>query len=203
MTSEITNLKGNFIILESFKTLFCLPNKLRISRIFNLQRYISLEEYEKEMDNQDKLHSNFFIYEVMRLFAFRYLMCLKSNTENSIEVCLFRESENLGIFSDSLNSPKLLISRLDYPVSINEKSFCFNPDDDSGRIPKGVLRKWFDNKPELLHDTVKDLLYDNGYDTEIKLKDALLQCIKDCGVRYDNELVYWMNSIIDKSRRYF
>ncbi len=200
MSSDNTNLKNYFIILESFKILFCLPNKLKDLSSKSLEvktsrsLYISLENYEKEMDNQDKLHSNFFIYEIMRLFAFRYLMCLKSNTENSIEVCLFEESKN------SKNFP---ISRLDYPVSINEKSFCFNPDDDSGRIPKSVLKKWFDNKPELLHDTVKDLLYDNGYDTEIKLKDALIECIKDCGVRYDNELVYWMNSIIDKSRRYF
>jgi hypothetical protein len=113
------------------------------------------------------------------------------------------ESENEEIKNKKSKNKNFLISRLDYPVSINEKSFCFNPDDDSGRIPKDVLKRWFDNKPELLHDTVKDLLYENGYDDEMKLKSALIQCIKDCGVRYDNSLVYWMNTIIDKSRRYF
>jgi hypothetical protein len=173
-----------------------LPNKLKsdksLSNGSSFHTYITLEDYEKEMEQKDKIHSAFFTYDIMRLFAFRHLMCLKSNTASNIEVCLY---ENIP--------GEITISRLDYPVSVGEKSFCFNIDDDASRIPKGVLKKWFDNKPEMLYDTIKDLLFDNGFDSEDKLKSALHKCIKDCGFRYDNELVYWMNTIIDKSRQYY
>ena len=234
--------ESRFIIIEKIKELFCLPTKLRnevpdIVRNEVPKKYISLNDYIDYIDEKGKLSSNFFIYEVMRLLAFRHLMCIKNNTLSNIEVCLFSSNVSYGDFISNENKgigekdenkgigekdenkgigekdenkgigekdevSKIQISRLDYPVSIHEKSFCFNPDDDACRIPKSVLKKWFDNKPELLYSTVRDLLYDNGFDTEMKLKTAIIDKIKECGVRYDNTLVYWVNSIMDKSRCY-
>ncbi len=167
---------------------------------------ITLSKYLKAVEEQGKVLSNFFIYEMMRLLAFRHLMCLKSNILNNIEVCLFDSSGPLvsasGTCAEASAPEDITISRLDFPISVNEKNFTYDKFDTSSRVPKTVVKIWFDNNDELLIRTVKDLLTDFGIKDEHELKDKLIQCIKKL-TRYDGFLVYWVNAIVENSRYYF
>lgn len=102
-------------------------------------------------------------------------------------------SGNLGNFP---------ISRLDYPISINEKNFCYNPDDEACRIPNTILKDWFNNSNELLYSVAKELLVGNGYNSEYEFKEDLIKQLKSKGYKYDGGVVIWINSIVEKCRIY-
>lgn len=167
-------------LANELKTIFGLPDIKQNDTI------ISLDDYLELLQNYDKNIGNFFITEMRRLLAYRHLMCLKSNYHNNFGVCMFNNFK---------------VSRLDYPVSLNEKNFCFNPDDNSCRVPKTMIKEWFENDYELFYSTMKDLLIDSGLDTDLKLKNVLITNIKK-HCKYDGQIVYWVNSIVENSRVY-
>jgi hypothetical protein len=181
-------------ISNEIKELLCLPKSQNVDNI----SVIPLQDYIKAVEEQDKAISNFFAYEMMRLLIFRSLMCLKSNNIGSFAVVLFHSQNRES--SDSKDS--IIISRLDYPISINEKNFCYNPDDGACRVPQSAIKEWFEDNPELIYSTTKEMLIENGYNTEYEFKEALIKHIRLRGYRYDGFVVGWLNSVVDKTRMY-
>jgi hypothetical protein len=175
-------------ISNEFKELLCIPKNYECMNSEDPEsREIGLNEYLELVQEQGKSVTEFFKFEIMKLIIFRHIMCFKSNFNSNIKVRLFKP---------------MSVSRLDYPISINEKNYCYNPDDEACRIPNCVIKQWFDNSPELLYSVVKKILVGNGYKTEYEFKDALLKHLKIRGYKYDGFIVNWVNSIVEKSRIY-
>jgi hypothetical protein len=150
------------------------------------KEYISLSEYLEIVESKNLKLSTFFINEIRRLFCFRHLMCFKSNYTSNIGVVLY----------DSSN-----VSRLDYPISLNEKNYCYNSDDNSCRVPKNVIKEWFDNDIELFYETMKDFVTNLNLEDEFIFKCTLIKHIKK-KYRYDNFIVFWLNSMLENLRIY-
>jgi hypothetical protein len=172
---------------NTLKTIFCLPKVQDFKTIDS--KVISLDEYINIAIEKNKRFNDFFVLEMRRLLAFRHLMCLTLNQSRNFYVYLVNNSE------------EKLISRLDFPLSMNEKKFCYDAFDKSCRIPKTMIKEWFNNSEELVYDTVKDLLLSNDIDSSLKLKYTLIEAIKENDV-YNDQNVWWVNAIVEQSRKY-
>jgi hypothetical protein len=127
-------------------------------------------------------------------------MCFKSNQERNFAVILLNR-ETIPNPLTPMDYKNIKISRLDYPISINEKNYCYNSDDDSCRIPNVVIKKWFDNSIEMVYETCHDLLSNNGFTSEYELKIKVVDKLKE-NRKYNGFVVYWVNSVIEKCRIY-
>jgi hypothetical protein len=167
-------------IADYLKTIFALP------QIPENKDFISLEVYLKTLEEKNLKLNDFFINEIRRLFCFRYLMCLKSNFEVNIAVVLMEKGK---------------VSRLDYPISINEKNYCFASFNSSSNIPKTVIKKWFNNSIEFFHDFMKSFIENLNLVKEIDFKYKIIDHIKK-KYKYDGDIVFWFNSILERLRIY-
>jgi hypothetical protein len=113
----------------------------------------------------------YFIEEIRKVFAFRWLLCLNNNFENTIEV-----RTGAGI---------------NYPISCRENTFNYDSASSSTRIPKTIVQTWFENKDELVESTINSLV--KGKDLSI-LRFEIQKIIK----KFDKYLISWNNSIFEK-----
>lgn len=211
MNSKEQNSLSN--IVNDFKELFCIPRTYETNSIGTLESFPNFDAYLKDVEEQEKIFSHFFVNEIRRLLIFRHLMCLKSNYErnfrikNSRPLSLTEGSNNIepqNECSRETNDNIIQLSRLDFPLSVNEKSFCYNADDEACRVPKTLIKIWFNNSQEFFYEEVKKMLIGNGYEDPMlsKLKDDMLNILKWRGHIYDGFVVGWINAIIEKCRMY-
>jgi hypothetical protein len=113
----------------------------------------------------------YFIEEIRKVFAFRWLMCLNNNFENTIEV-----RTGVGI---------------NYPISCRENTFNYDSSSVSTRIPKTIIHTWFENKDELVDTTISILIKEKDLSV---LRFEIQKIIK----KFDKHLISWNNSIFEK-----
>jgi len=167
------------IIIDECKPLFGLKKVGKHKAILKdnpiiLVRYqgdVSLSRYFKDMGITYKKAGEPFIHELRKIFIFRWFMCLVNNFENIIEV-------RTG-------------TAMNHPISYKENSFNYDSTSFSTRIPKTIIKKWFNND-ELLVDTMI---------TEfIKEKDiSILRFeIQKIIMKFDKNLISWNNGIFER-----
>lgn len=164
------------LIADELKVIFSIPQvgKHRIN--YKNEEYIMiradsdvpLEDYIIEVGKSNL--TPMFKKEVQRLFAFRWLICMTCNYESKIMV---------------------RIDVLSYPISHFENKFTLDFLSSSSRVPKTVIRDWFEGKEELLLRTIYELI--DGRDTNI-LRSKVCDIIR----KYGSKHIGWSNSIYDR-----
>jgi hypothetical protein len=116
-----------------------------------------------------------FIKEMQRLYVFRFLVCLNCNYENRIEI-----RTGMGAH---------------FPISCRENTYSLDPVDSASRIPKNVIKEWFENNDEMVIDVAKDMLSVASDITMFKFH------ISDNIRKYEKgKYISWVNSIYDRIR---
>jgi hypothetical protein len=139
--------------------------------LIRYQGDISLKRYLSDTMLVPEKTGKYFIEEIRKVFAFRWLLCLNNNFENTIEV-----RTGAGI---------------NYPISCRENTFNYDSTSSSTRIPKTIVYTWFENKDELVDSTINTLI--KGKDLSV-LRFEIQKIIK----KYDKQLISWNNSIFEK-----
>ncbi len=130
---------------------------------------IPIEEFMKYVVDKSTL-TPLFINEMRNIFAFRYLVCLNCNYENKI-----------NIRTDSVP----------YPISYQETTFSLFADKSSCRIPKTIIKEWFDNDDMIFYDTVNLIMKDKD---PMLIKFEVESIIR----KYNDKYIGWVNSIYDR-----
>lgn len=166
------------LIADDIKKIFGIPQVGKHRALYKnneciIVRFIGDESYEKYFYRYRREHlSPGFIKEMQRLFLFRYLICLNCNFENCVEIRTGNGSH--------------------YPVSFKENTFSLFPDDPASRIPKNIVKEWFDNDDEKVLEIGKEML--DGIDImmlKFKIADAMM--------KYTNgKHIGWVNAIYDR-----
>lgn len=168
------------IIADDLKALFQLPQVGKHRGTFKGQeciitRFLDDISYERYFyENKRETITSGLVQEIRRLYVFRYLICLNCNYENRIEI-----RTGLGTH---------------FPISCRENTYSLDPIDSASRIPKNVIKEWFDNDDEMVVAVAKEFL--EGKDiTMFKFK------IGDTIRKYDHgKYISWVNSIYDRIR---
>jgi hypothetical protein len=165
------------LISDEFKSLFKVPQTGMHKATFSgteciIQRTIDDIPLDKYLEKTPKNKiTPLFYSEIRKIFAFRWLMCLNCNYENKLDVRVDGGSA--------------------FPISCKETTFSLDGDKNACRIPKNVLKEWFENKEEIFQDTVKELLNDRDPNY---LKIEIVKIIN----KYSNKYIGWANSIYNK-----
>ena len=165
------------LIADEFKSIFKLPQTGLHKATFSgteciIQKAVDDIPLDKYIEKTPKTRIRpLFHSEIRKIFVFRWLMCLNCNYENRLDVRLDGETA--------------------FPISCKETTFSLNGDKNACRIPKTVLKEWFDNKEENFQDTVRELL---GERDPNYLKIEILKIIN----KYSNKYIGWANSIYNK-----
>lgn len=165
------------LIADEFKSLFKLPRtgvhratfKGTICMIQKVIDDIPLEVYLQKVP-KNRL-SPLFQNEIRKIFAFKWLMCLNCNYDSKLDVRIENDSH--------------------FPISCKEYTFSLDGDKNACRVPKTVIKEWFENKEENFQNTVQELLIDKEPNY---LKIEILKIIN----KYSNNYVGWANAIYNK-----
>jgi hypothetical protein len=177
--------KNDFpIILNEIKKFFYIPSVEYYITIIENKKYlvyennncINLKDYIKEQDLKNDMRC----YNLKRVLAFNYLMCINSNFENKIYV--FPNNLNPYIMNN------LKMERVNFKT-INEKSFKY--DCNKVEISNYIIKEWFNNSLEDFRKVSKDLV--KGINPEILRQEMLKICKK-----YNDDYVSWVNSVYSK-----
>ncbi len=177
--------KNSFpLIISEVKKYFKIPrvyyNIVTIDNIKYLAyeniNNISFKEYTKSINLKNE---KFLKYQLQDIFAFNWLMCIKSNYENNIYV--FPNSFTPFII-DTKNSKNILFKY------INEKSFKFNT--QNHEISQSILDKYFNGSLEEFQSVVKAIV--NELDPD-NLRIEITKIVN----KYDNNFVSWINPIFE------
>lgn len=193
------------LILDEFKKFFKIPYASKFIAILNSHKYIAVkcddEVLLKDMDIETLFNCSSFLNEIRRVFIFRYIMCLGSNNDSKIDV----QMKKIKI---GLNTTILYI-----PVCSKEVNYKTEFNSESNHIPKVLVEKWFDDKYELVYDTIKEMLADVDIDKfKIFMKDVIFNHIKSIRnseekddikrLRELESLIWWCNAVYDRMRDY-
>jgi len=207
------------LIVEEIKKLFS-PKGLRQIGIlrctFKNKEYLltyskddkSLSDYNKEIFENNKMLSDYFILEARKIFAFRYLLCLYKTNESSV-TCRFEKYPGVEFPNTKYD--------LVYPVMYCNNTFALTLNGKTSKeidIPKTVLNKYFkllpsevtkykfkETTPEsVLLDTIHELLSDICKEPcdAMKLRFKILEIIN----KYDKSLVGWVNVIYERINQF-
>jgi hypothetical protein len=166
------------IIIDECKPLFGLKKvgkhkaSLNGTKIIlvNYKGDVSLKRYFSQMMIKPEKAGIFFKKEIQKLFIFRWVMCLNNNFENTIEV---RTGEAIN-----------------YPISCRENTFNYNPADDATRIPKNVIKNWFNNSDVLVDTCIHEFIKDKDVSM---LRFEIQKIIQ----KFDKNLICWNNGIFE------
>jgi hypothetical protein len=139
--------------------------------LIRYQGDISLKRYLSDTMLTPEKTGKYFIEEIRKVFAFRWLLCLNNNFENTIEV-----RTGVGI---------------NYPISCRENTFNYDSSSVSTRIPKTIIHTWFENKDELVDTTISTMIKEKDLSV---LRFEIQKIIK----KFDKHLISWNNSIFEK-----
>ena len=168
----------------------------------------SLSDYNKEIFENNKMLSDYFILEARKIFAFRYLLCLYKTNESSV-TCRFEKYPGVEFPNTKYD--------LVYPVMYCNNTFALTLNGKTSKeidIPKTVLNKYFkllpseiakykfkETTPEsVLLDTIQELLSDICKEPcdAMKLRFKILEIIN----KYDKSLVGWVNVIYERINQF-
>jgi hypothetical protein len=169
------------LILNEVKTFFEIPKIYYNIVLIDSQKYlayenlnnVSLLEYSETID----IKNESLLFQLQRIFAFNFLMCINSNYENKIKVF----PNNTNPFIVDMKNTKSVIFK-----SINEKSFKY--DILYHEIPKSILERWFEGSLENFRKVVKDMVNEIDPDS---FRQETLKIVR----KYDESYVPWVNSI--------
>jgi len=139
--------------------------------LVRFQGDVSIKKYFKDTGLDPTKSGSHFKQELRKLFAFRWLMCLNCNYENTVEV-----RTGTGI---------------NHPISCRENTFNYDSSSLATRIPKTIIKTWFDEDDALADETITELVKDK--DPSI-LRFEIQKIIS----RFDKQLISWNNGIFDK-----
>jgi hypothetical protein len=163
------------LILDELKQEFKIPFAQK-TRILDSKNKNEIMIYKMDKDfiklsdfdfKSDKDINPSFLYNLRRLFIFRYLMCLSSNNESSVYVKI-TEKENKILGTIKTYTP-IVFKEISYErESASELSDKILKADYT-RIPKNVIDKWFRNSSNL----------SNQKDSEESNEELLYRMIKE------------------------
>ena len=169
------------LIADDLKKLFQLPQVGKHRGLFKGQeciitRFLGDVSYERYFYEKKKDEINTgLLQEIRRLYVFRYLVCLNCNYENRIEI-----RTGMGAH---------------FPISCRENTYSLDPVDSASRIPKNVIKEWFENNDEMVIAVAKDMLSVASDITMFKFQ------ISDTIRKYEKgKYISWVNSIYDRIR---
>jgi hypothetical protein len=139
--------------------------------LVRFQGDVSIKKYVKDTGLNPTKTGTYFISELRKIFAFRWIMCLTCNFENTIEV-----RTGTGI---------------NHPISCRENNFKYDSMSLSTRIPKTIIKTWFDDDDALLDKIITDMV--KGKDVSM-----LRFKIQEIIMKFDKHLISWNNGIFDK-----
>ena len=132
---------------------------------------ISLKKYLQDRNLKPEKTGVYFIEEMRKIFAFRWIMCLNNNFENTIEV----RTEGTTC----------------HPISCKENTFSYHATENATRIPKTIIKNWFEDNDDLSEKYIIDMLKDK----DISMIRIQIQKII---MKFNKQLIGWNNSIFDK-----
>lgn len=167
------------IIVDECKQLFGLKKvgkhkaslKDNLIILIRYQGDVSLITYFKNMSISYKNAGSPFIHEMRKIFIFRWFMCLVNNFENIIEV-------RTG-------------TAMNHPISYRENNFNYDSTSFCTRIPKTIIKKWFDNDELLVDSMITDFIKDK----DISILRFEIQKII---MKFDKNLISWNNGIFER-----
>lgn len=168
------------IIIDECKPLFGLKKvgkhkatlKGHTIILVRYQGDVSLRRYLKDMGIiKPEKAGVYFISEIRKLFIFKWFMCLNNNYVNTIEV-------RTG-------------TAMNHPISCRENYFNYDASDPATRIPKSMVKMWFDNDEELVESMIKEFILDKDISV---LRFEIQKII----MKFDKHLISWNNGIFDK-----
>lgn len=139
--------------------------------LVKFQGDISLKKYLNDMLWTPKKTSVYFKEEIRKVFAFRHIMCLNNNFSNTIEV-------RTG-------------GGINYPISCRENTFNYESGDPATRIPKTVVKEWFNDSEDLVEEVLEKMV--TGKDVSM-LRIEIQKII----MKFDKHLISWNNGIFEK-----
>lgn len=139
--------------------------------LIRYQGDVSLQRYFRDMSLTPKKAGAPFVNEMRKLFIFRWFMCLVNNFENTIEV-------RTG-------------TSINHPISCKENMFNYDSTSFSTRIPKNIIKKWFDDNDILVDDLIIDFIKDK----DISILRFEIQKII---MKFDKNLISWNNGIFER-----
>lgn len=175
---RITKYKDDIpLIADELKSLFNIIKVGMHRCIINNEEYIISKSQTDITLNEFFEHygrsyiTQNFINEMRRIFAFRWIICLTCNYESKIGV---RIQDDFII-----------------PISLHENNFSLYVEENRSRIPRTILKDWFDNDEENLNNKIRELI-DNRNVNELKFK------IQDIIKKYSGKYIFWTNSIFER-----
>lgn len=221
------------LILDEVKDYFKIPHTEKVKAIIDnipvlispFRNEISIGKFNDEYD--DKIHGVLklsylkdcpsFMNEIRRLFAFRFIMCLSSNTESKIDVIIKKVNNKITIDSN-LNKETYI------PICSRESSYLNSSSftdkiikADSTSIPETVIEKWFDTSHELAYETIQNLLFGIDFiQFKIMLMNIIQKHIKEVREEYHSDktvenlkkvrsvesLIWWSNAVSERIRNF-
>jgi len=139
--------------------------------LIQYQEDIPIKRYLLEMGLSPEKTGVHFIEEIRKLFVFRWFLCLNNNFENTVEV-------RTG-------------SGMNYPISCRENTFNYDSCSAATRIPKTVIKTWFNDDEDLVEDYISDFIRDKDI-------SVLRFSIQKIIMRFDKQLISWNNAIFEK-----
>jgi hypothetical protein len=139
--------------------------------LIRYQGDVSLKRYMNDSTFTPEKMGKSFIQEIRRLFAFRSLVCLNNNYENTLEV-------RTG-------------SGINHPISCRENNFNYDSCSKATRIPRTIVRTWFEDDIGLAEESILNLIKDK--DLSILRFD-----IQKIIMKFDKQLISWNNAIFEK-----
>jgi hypothetical protein len=221
------------LILDEIKGYFKIPYTTKLKAYINgLPVLVSLYRNEININkfNSNDIHEVYgplnikslknsasFMNEIRRLFAFRFIMCLSSNTECKIDV-IVKKLNNKLFMNNILDTNTYL------PICIRESSYLNSSNfsdkiikADSTNIPLTVIEKWFEGSKEIAYETIQNLLFGTDF-TKFKmmLVDIIQKYIKDVREEYHcdkttdklrkvrdvESLIWWANAVSERMRNF-
>jgi hypothetical protein len=139
--------------------------------LVRFQGDVSMKKYFKDTGLNPTKTGSYFVSELRKIFAFRWLMCLNCNYENTIEV-----RTGTGI---------------NHPISCRENTFNYDSLSLATRIPKTVIKTWFNNDDTLLDKVITEMVKDKDPSMfRFKIQEIIM--------KFDKHLISWNNGIFDK-----
>lgn len=225
------------LILDEIKDYFKIPHSEKCKALIfknGVLTPVLVSIYQKEI-NISQFNENFtdefygklsveklkecssFMFEIRRLFAFRFIMCLSNNTESKIDIIIKKISPKITL--DNIVNKEIYI-----PTCLRESSYL-NSTSFSDKILKAeltdvskiVIEKWFDNSYEIFYETVQSLLIGIDF-TRFKMMiiDIIQKYIKETReefhkhnckenlqkVRDVESLIWWSNAVSERIRQF-